>query len=377
MGGICPGSTLNMDSHGECVDGYDACALRNDLYVDDQMLWRVDDREELVPGTWWSDGNRVVMADDPNDRKVEISLTEHAFRSDADDVVIRDLIVEKYASMAQRGAIQSEASLGSRGTNWLIEGVEVRLNHAAGIRAGDETTIRNVHAHHNGQQGITGDGGTGILVESSELDHNNIRGFNWGWEGAGAKFKETVGLVVRDVNAHHNLGPGLWTDIDCYDTTYEGNVVFSNLAPGIIHEISFDAVIRDNEVYDNGYVMGDWLWGAGILIAASSNVQVYDNVVTNNADGITGIQQNRESSTGLHRLENIRIHDNTITMWYGQTGVAQDMGDPSVFTDRNIVFENNTYVGAGHDAFAWDDQNLDWDGWLATGQGAGSTIANG
>lgn len=368
---------LNMEPHGECIDGYQACALRNDVFIDDQMLWRVDDRADLVSGTWWSDGRRVVIADDPEGRKVEISLTEHAFRSDADDVTIRGLVVEKYASMAQRGAIQAEDSPGRRGANWLIEDVEVRLNHAAGIRAGDRTIIRNAHIHHNGQQGITSDGGEGILVESSEIDHNNIRGFNWGWEGAGAKFKETVGLVVRDVTAHHNLGPGLWTDINCLDTTYEGNVVYSNSAAGIFHEISFGAVIRDNEVYDNGFIMGDWLWGAGILIAASSDVEVFNNTVTNNADGITGIQQRRESSTGLHTLENVHVYNNTITMWYGQTGVAQDIGDPSVFTDRNIVFENNTYVGAGHTAFAWDNQNLDWEGWLATGQGIGSTLSNG
>jgi parallel beta-helix repeat protein len=371
------GVELNMNPHGECVDGYEACALRNDLYVDDEMMWRVDSRDELAPGTWWSDGRRVVMADNPEGRKVEVSLTEHAFRSDADNVTIRNLVIEKYAPMAQRGALQAEDSPGSRGTNWLIENVEVRLNHGAGIRAGDQTIIRSAYIHHNGQMGITSDGGEGILVESSEIAYNNIRGFNWGWEGAGTKFKETVGLVVRDVTVHHNLGPGLWTDINNRDTTYEGNVVFSNHAAGIFHEISFDAVIRDNEVYDNGFIMDDWLWGAGILIAASTGVEVYNNTVTNNADGITGIQQQRERDGELWRLADLNVHDNTITMWYGQTGVVQDMGDSSVFTDRNIVFENNTYVGAGHEAFAWDDQDLDWESWLATGQGQGSTIPDG
>ncbi len=371
------GPRLNMDGHGECIDGYEACRLRNDLFIDDAMLWRVDERTEVDSGKWWSNGSTIVIGDDPAGRKVEVSLTESAFRSDAADVTIRNMIVEKFASMAQRGAIQSERSLGQLGSGWLIEDVEVRLNHGAGIRAGNQTTIRNVHLHHNGQQGITADGGEGILVESTEINHNNLRGFNWGWEAAGAKFKETVGLVIRDVTAHHNLGPGLWTDINCYDTTYENNIVYSNNAPGIFHEISFDAVIRNNEVYDNGFIMGDWLWGAGILVAASSDVDVYDNVVTNNADGITGIQQRRESDGELRRLENVRVYNNTITMWYGQSGVVQDMGDPSVFTDRNIVFETNTYVGAGHEAFAWDGEDLTFDEWMATGQGAGSTRSDG
>lgn len=373
------GPELNMERHGECVEGYEACALRNDLYVDDQMMWRVDSRDELAPGTWWSDGRRVVMADDPTGRKVEISITEHAFRSGADDVVIRGLIVEKYATMAQRGAIQSQApAVGERGSGWLIEDVEVRLNHGAGIRAGDYTIIRNVHTHHNGQQGLTGSGSIGVIIEDSEIDHNNIRGFNWGWEAGGMKFTYSEGLVVRNTVSHHNLGPGLWTDISCFDTTYADNTVYSNSAMGIFHEISFDAKIYGNEVYDNGFISGSWLWGAGILVAASSDVEIYDNIVTNNADGIAGIQQNRsDGDGGFYRMENLHVHDNTITMWYGQTGVVQDIGDPSVFTDRNIVFENNTYVGAGHEAFAWDNQDLEWEDWLATGQGVGSTISNG
>lgn len=371
------GPRLNMDGHGECVDGYDACSLRNDVYIDDMMLWRVDERGEVGPGTWWSEGVVIVIGDNPANRKVEVSLTENAFRSNASDVTIRNMTIEKYATMAQRGAIQAELFPARLGSGWLIEDVEVRLNHGAGIRAGNQTTIRNAHIHHNGQQGITTDGGEGILVESSEIDHNNLRGFNWGWEAAGAKFKETVGLIVRDVSAHHNLGPGLWCDINCHDTTYEDNVVYSNSAPGIFHEISSDAIIRNNEVYDNGFIMGDWLWGAGILVAASSNVDVYGNVVTNNADGITGIQQNRKSNGELRRLENVHVYDNTITMWYGQSGVVQDMGDSSVFTDRNIVFENNTYIGAGHEAFAWGGRDLTFDDWVATGQGAGSTRSDG
>jgi parallel beta-helix repeat protein len=372
------GVDLNMERHGECVEGYEACALRNDLYVDDQMLWRVDDRDQLVPGTWWSDGRRVVMADDPTGRKVEISIDEYAFGSSADGVTITNLIIEKYASMAQRGAVQAQAGgQGDRGSNWLIENSEIRLNHGAGIKAGDNTIIRNVHVHHNGQEGITAVGSVDLLVASSELDHNNVRGFNWGWEGAGAKLINTHGLVVRDTIVHDNLGPGLWTDINCYDTTYEDNVVYSNYGPGIFHEISYDAVIRGNEVYDNGFISRDWLWGAGILVAASSGVEVYDNTVTNNADGIAGIQQRRDENGTQYRLENLHVHDNTITMWYGQTGVVEDIGDPTVFTDRNIVFEDNTYIGAGHEAFAWNDADLHWEGWLAAGQGHGSVISNG
>lgn len=369
---------LSTSTHGVCVDGYEACALRNDLFMDDQMLWRVDNRDEVIAGTWWSDGRTIVVVDNPIGRKVEVSINQHAFRSDADGVTIRNLVVEKYATQAQSGAIQAQLpGEGSCGNNWLIENVEARLNHAAGIRAGDNTTIRDVHAHHNGQQGITGGAGTGVLVESSEIDHNNIRGFSRGWEAGGAKFTRTEGLVLRDLNVHHNFGPGLWTDIDCHDTTYVNNVIYSNTGPGIFHEISYNAVIHGNEIYDNGFGKGEWVWGAGILIVGSTDVEVFDNVVTNNADGIAGIQQDRSGDDGLWKLENLYVHDNTITMWYGQSGVVQDMSDTSVFTNRGIVFANNKYIGAGHEAFEWDNTDKTWDEWIATGQGTGSTRSDG
>jgi parallel beta-helix repeat protein len=372
------GVELNQKPHGECVGEYQACALRNDVFMDDTMLWRVDDRSEVVAGTWWSDGSTLVVADDPALRKVEVSITQHAFISDANDVTIRGLVVEKYASLAQGGAIQAQIpGEGPHGANWLIEDVEARLNHAAGIRAGTATTIRRVHTHHNGQQGITGGGGENILVEFSEINNNNIRGFSPGWEAGGAKFTRTDGLILRNLDVHDNLGTGLWTDINCYNTTYEGNVVYDNNGPGIFHEISYDAVIRDNVVYGNGFAQSIWLWGAGILVAGSSGVEITGNTVYDNADGIAGIQQFREGEDGLWKLENLNVHDNVVTMRYGQSGVVEDMGDPGVFLDRNIRFDNNAYIGATHDAFAWDGHNLTWTRWVEAGQDTNGTQGDG
>lgn len=373
------GIDLSDFRHGECVTGYDSCNYRNDLYMDDRMLWRVDSRDELVPSTWWSDGSTIVVADDPNPRRVELSVTEHAFIGVADDVTIHGLIVEKYASIAQDGAIQAqEAGQGALGSGWLIENVEARLNHASGVRTGDRTTVRNLHSHHNGQEGLTGDSGSDILIEDSEINNNNIRGFDWGWEAGGVKFTRTDGLVIRNVSAHNNRGPGLWTDINCSDTTYEQNVVHDNTGPGIFHEISHTAVIRGNEVRGNGFSFSVWLWGAGILIAASNDVEVVDNVVTGNADGIAGIQQERIDDDGRPwLLSDLWVHDNTVSMASGQTGVVEDVGDSSVFTDRNLVFDSNTYLEAPGKAFAWNGQNLNWQQWVAAGQDANGTFASG
>lgn len=361
-------------NHGRCIDGYDGCAFSQDLFMDDVMLWQVTDVADLESGRWLRAGDSIFVADDPTVRVVELSVSPYAFVGSADDVSIQNLKIEKYATPAQEGAIQAQSPLeGERGDGWLIEDVEVTGIHGVGVRTGDATIVRNSNLHHNGQMGITVSGGVDVLIEGNEIAHNNIAGFNWEWEAGGGKFTESVALVVRDNYAHDNDGPGLWTDIDARDTVYEGNVVADNSGPGIFHEISFAAVISGNTVTGNGFGKPDWLWGAGILIAASSDVVVLNNDVAGNADGIAGIQQDRGTGAfGPYLLQNLTIEGNTISMDEGQTGVVADTGDDEIFVDRNLTFGTNTYVDVVGLRFAWAGQLLDEQGWRATGQGMGS-----
>jgi parallel beta-helix repeat protein len=334
----------------------------------------VTDREDLGPGRWmWDDDDTIRVADDPTGRRIELGMTAHAFVGDASDVTIRGLVVEKYATSAQSGAIQAQQpGDGERGIGWLIEDVEVRLNHAAGIRTGDETIVRNTVMHHNGQMGLAVSGGTDVLIEDSEIAHNNIAGFRWGWEAGGMKATRTLRLTVRGVYSHDNMGPGLWTDIDARDTVYEGNTVQDNTGPGIFHEISYDAVIADNVVERNGFDNPDWLWGAGILVAASSGVEVHSNIVTGNADGIAGIQQDRgEGAYGPRIVSDLWVHDNEISVAEGgHTGVVQDVDDNRIFDERNNRFDNNTYIGVAGDAYAWNNRFIGRQQWVRSGQDA-------
>jgi parallel beta-helix repeat protein len=360
--------------HGECFAGYEGCRYQQDLFMDNVMLWQVTEIDQLEPGRWLWDGESVFVANDPSQRRVELSVAEYAFLGAASDVTISGLRIEKYATPAQSGTVQAqEPGDGERGQRWLIEDIEITGSHGAGIRTGDFTTVRNVYVHDNGQMGVSISGGTGVVLEGSEIAFNNIAGFDWGWEGGGMKATLTQDLIVRNNHSHDNEGPGLWTDIDAVDTLYEGNVVADNAGVGIFHEISGAATIRDNTVERNGFGKSEWLWGAGILVAASSDVEVYDNRVLDNADGIAGIQQERGSGPdGPRLLRNLSVYDNTVRMLGGQTGVVQDVGDDAVFTSRGIVFSGNTYVDVIGRRFAWDGRSLDQDGWLATGQDEGS-----
>ncbi len=370
------GVSFAEDAGGECIAGYQSCGMPNDLFIDGVMLWRVDEEREAEPGTWWGGDGRIVVADDPEGRVVELSSTPHAFIGAAADVTIRDLVIEMYAVPSQEGAVQAQdPEDGPRGSGWLIEDVEIRFNHAAGLRTGDSTMVRRVFAHDNGQLGIAVSGGRDVAIVESELARNNVRGYLWEWEGGGGKFTRTDGLVVRDTFAHDNLGPGLWTDIDAANTLYERNRTTDNLGPGIYHEISGSALIQDNEVSGNGFGNANWAWGAGILISASFDVEVTGNRVFGNADGIAGVQQSRGSGAlGERLLARVHVHDNEIELSNGVTGVVQDVGDPSIYADREIRFESNHYRGVGNrQAYAWADRYLTAEEWVAAGQDVNGT----
>lgn len=333
--------------HGECDDGRPLCGHREDLFVDDRLYQRVASLDELGPGRWYREADRAYLADDPTGRAVELGVTPLAFAGTAEGVVLENLIVEKYAPGAQRGAIY-----GDDGRGWLIAGVTARWNHGAGLGFGPHTRVIGGSFSHNGQLGIGGLG-EGSLVQGVEIAFNNYAGYDPDWEAGGTKFWETTGLIVRDSCVHHNGGPGLWSDNDNLDLLYENNKVFLNAGDGIKHEISSQAIIRNNIAARNGTGRFDqWLWGSQILVQNSSDVQVYRNLVEvagSFGNGIGVIHQDRgRGAYGPWDAANNRIHDNTIVHLggFGQSGIVADTGDGWVWSDGGNSFDDNRYVVA-------------------------------
>ena len=78
--------------------------------------------------------------------------------------------------------------------------------------------------------------GEALVGEGNEIAHNNTRGFDSNWEGGGAKFTFSENLVIRNNFSHHNVGAGLWTDIDNINITFEYNRCEDNTQSGITHE---------------------------------------------------------------------------------------------------------------------------------------------
>jgi Right handed beta helix region len=130
-------------------------------------------------------------------------------------------------------------------------------------------------------------------------------------------------------------------------------------------------VIRNNTVRRNGFLdTRGWYWGAGIVIAGSSDVEVYGNLVEDNANGIIGIQQDRGvGALGPWLILNLWVHDNRVRMHVGHTGLVTDTGDMAIFRSRNNRFDRNSYIlGAAARYFTWmDDDRTDAE-WRSYGQ---------
>ncbi len=83
------------------------------------------------------------------------------------------------------------------------------------------------------------------------------------------------------------------------------------------------------------------------------------------------VQQDRTpdpAQYGPHDVANVYVHHNNVTMGQGHNGLAQDIGDNSVFTSRNNRFVGNTYSTGPGDFFEWDNRQINFDEWRAYGQ---------
>jgi hypothetical protein len=354
--------------NGRCLPDSARCDPPDAVFIDDAPLKPAVNLDSLTPGAFYVDraARRLYLADAPEGRRVEFAARAGAFGGTARGVLIDGLTIEKYASPAQFGAIDAH-----KAEAWTIRNCVIRLNSGAGIGAGTGTTVTGTKIHHNGQIGVTGVG-THITIEDSEIWANNTRGFDYTWEAGGVKLALSRDVVFRRNYVYDNVGPGLWCDIECRHVLYEANRVERNLDAGIFHEISFEAVIRDNVLRHNGTADRPWYWGADILIAASRDVMIQGNVVHSGLKrcGIMLIDQSRPNQDGgRYETRNVLISGNDLTFdGHGCAGGASDApeGDPNelIIENGGNVFSNNTYripQERGSFSFSWGHRSFDWE----------------
>ena len=165
-----------------CRAGFPRCAHPDNLFIDGVPLRHVDSLGAVSPGTFFFDytGDRIYFMDDPTNRTVEASVIPAAFGGYATDVLISNLVIEKYATPVGQAAVP----VSTRGT---LESSEVRLNHYAGVGTGNGSVVRHTYIHHNGSFGLIG-AGDNTVIESNEIAYNNFAGFDPYWGAGGSKW---------------------------------------------------------------------------------------------------------------------------------------------------------------------------------------------
>jgi parallel beta-helix repeat protein len=291
-------------------------------------------------------------------------ITYYAFetlRSAPRGVVIQGLIIQNYAtSDAGQAVIQGDNAI-----NWTVEANEIRYNTRTGLHTGDGMKVLRNKIHHNGLSGINGYRSDNVLVEGNEVSYNNASNSTSTpslSSMAGMKFLQGQNLTVRNNNVHDNTGKGIWTDHMYLNTLIEGNQVTANRDAGIWHEASYSAIIRNNLCQKNGAAGSGWLANSGIQVSNSPNVEIYGNTVAYNGNGIGVMYASGYPTTGPYGaliVQNLYVHDNTVKMSSGRTGLVTNTGDKSIYTSRNNRFVHNTYyLGSSTTTyFTWNEVN--------------------
>jgi parallel beta-helix repeat protein len=356
---------------------YTGCRYPEGVFFDNRSLRQETSLSAVGGGEFYFDygADKIYIADDPTGHKVEASIAAAAiagFGGTHDNVTVMGFIIEKFASPAQR-----TPSAVKPGHGWTIMNNEIRLSSRLGILANHRNVIRGNYIHHIGAAGIRGSG-DGILIEGNRVSNNNIDGFNKGYT-SGIRMTGTRGLVVRGNVVTANDGAGIKTDTNDINLLIENNQVSDNKYCGIVHEVGYAAIIRNNTLTNNcsGVIGKNIGYGSQLMVISSPNVEIYGNTVIGTID-VNGIGlYDAVRGTGLygaHEIRNAYVHDNVVKMINGaQSGLQGSRS--AAFTSWNNRFVRNTYhvktLSGTH--WVWD-LSLTSAQWKTKGNDVGGTF---
>lgn len=396
-GGVCENLTNNE------------CQKREQVFVNGVHLDRYISKVALgtVVNGFFEDyaANRVYITQDPAGKTVEMSKTAHLVRSVngaavATGVRLSGLTFQHAATPSQLGAVFLEG-----GNDWTIDHCIFQWNHGIALHSANSLRLQVNHntVHHNGQLGIGSNACHQSVYEDNEVNNNNTDLYYGGdWESGGIKITHGDDVIVRRNNVHDNTGIGVWYDIDNRRGVVNDNIINNNYADGIRFEISYGCKIFNNTLNGNGtaWALGPGRGGtdkwamvsvAAINVNSSPDVEVYNNTIGQNQNGVGCQQRDRGNGAyGLRDLKNLWVHDNAINLTTGGTsGFGEgssgldtlSMGSlPSApyydVAQKNNRFDFNRYTidSAAAARFAWSENYRTFAAFQGYGQELNGTL---
>lgn len=244
-------------------------------------------------------------------------------------VTIEYLTIENFMPPGSQGAVNTNSN-----DNWTIQHDTIENNlPGAAMMIGSNNTITHNCLTNNGEYAFNGfqdpsdpesspltSGPQNISMTNNEISFNNT--CNWdaasdfpitspaGCAGAGqsegcgcdggGKFWAADTVTFNDNYVHDNYSVGMWADTNNTGFDVEGNYFSNNLGEGIIYEISYNALIKNNTFIDNANGGGPQNPGfpdGAIYISesggdsrvpgfSSGSLDITNNVFTDNWSGV-------------------------------------------------------------------------------------------
>lgn len=239
------------------------------LIDESHLLKRVENPVNLPPGSFYVDPLgiyviRLLNDANPNtDHKVEVYELDFAFNSGdrwggtaKSWITLRNMTIEKYGTYG----ISSEVNKPSENTNWLLENLNIKLNHQAGIFAcGDDWTVRNCSFTRNLVHGCQINGAR-VKFENNICSENEIFGSS-GYGGAGLLIgpdNSANSCIVRsnefsgNGHADTGYGCGIYLEGRSSGNTIENNLIAGNTHCGIGFFGSSRNLVANNVIVETG-----------------------------------------------------------------------------------------------------------------------------
>jgi hypothetical protein len=343
------------------VNGFERAVYREDVFIDGIILRHALSINQVTADTFYFDypNDTVYIGVDPSGKTVEISFHGSCFDSTNSGVVVRNLIIEKYASSTTYGGIAIN------GSDWVVEGNDVRWNHCTGISVRGNNSryaiIRKNYCHDNGLCGIlTWMDARDALIENNETsDNNKSVGYALHWNSAGIKVMGR-NSVIRGNYIHDNYSRGIWLDVTATAIVIEENLVLDNELAGICTEIAFNTVVRNNRVKRNGTNPNTGgSYTAQIGGEEVSYSKVYNNYIQagpmsgNAIQYGSAIRDNPQAHTiGTEVYSNYVNILNDGTLGLDAAGEKGEAGDFEI-VGLNLFKDNQYFISAGKSPNKW------------------------
>lgn len=260
------------------------------------LLRQVLASNQLAPGTFFADTDRQTLlvwdqgGRDLNKIQVEGSTRQELLRVAGQYVQWSGTIFRYAANAAQHGAIVL-AGRHDRLENCISE----EMNSSGAAFVAPDQVVRGCVFRDNGQIGFGANGADNLLMTGCQIENNNLKGFDRGWEAGGDKLVLCRGVVLEQSRFQRNRGSGVWFDIGNENCTVRQCLVADNEDAGIFDEISYGLRAVDNVIVGNGFAATRGAWGAqaGIVLSSSPGSVLERNLIVGNREGFNFREQYR------------------------------------------------------------------------------------